>query len=422
MKRTRFMFFGMVVLLSCFLSASVVAGELKEGTIINQGNIDKIKNDTFEGHTIASLLTDKMELMIKKYNIYYTLKHTNEIQVDPRYYKATELYSKHVKYDPKTRLVTGYKAGWPFPKISMSDPVAGDKVLYNFVLGYPSGDVEYFDKFKYLFIDTKRGLERSQVWAYLTYRLVNRMNGEPVEGDGKIYRNLAVFALAPSDIKGLGVYKETYIDGRVQNVWAYVKSVRRTRRLSGGAWMDPIGGTDQLNDEIHGFDALPPWYPQVKLLGKRWILALANANSPNIYDNKAGTLEEYPHTDLKNPPYCNNKGGFEPREVYVVEVTTPKEHPESKKVIYFDTKYFVPYMVEANDRQGNFWKFIMTGRNPFKTDDGVITISSAWALFYDTKANHATIYMDHPSWRTNPKGANRSWVSLDAMVKMSQTK
>ena len=43
------------------ISGFATAAEVPVGTVISAANIDKIKNDTFERYTIASLLTEKIE-------------------------------------------------------------------------------------------------------------------------------------------------------------------------------------------------------------------------------------------------------------------------------------------------------------------------------------------------------------------------
>ena len=55
--------------------------------------------------------------------------------------------------------------------------------------------------------------------------------------------------------------------------------------------MDPVGATDILQDDIACWSGRPSWYPKIKLLGKRWILAIAHT-SHDWNEAKKGTLEE----------------------------------------------------------------------------------------------------------------------------------
>ena len=97
-------------------------------------------------------------------------------------------------------------------------------------------------------------------------------------GFGNIAQKTYFVAHYPQDIRGLGLFSVRYnqADSKVpDDSYAYLKSVRRVRRLSGGAWMDPIGGTDQLYDDWDIWDAAPTKYKSNKLIEKRWVLACA---------------------------------------------------------------------------------------------------------------------------------------------------
>jgi hypothetical protein len=423
MNRSKYVIAGMVCLLAGLLAWPAVAGELKPGTAINASNFDSLKNETFEGHTIASMVTDKMEIMIRKWGMVLKLKNSKEVPVDPRLIEATKKYAGQAKYDTKSRLVTGYKAGVPFPDVTQDDPNAGDKVMWNHHYGAPHGDVMDFRKFAYLLIDGNRGLERTQHWFFIRAFLKGKLaSANPIEGDGSVISKTLLFCTYPADIKGLGTFAIRYDDGRVEDNWAYIKTVRRTRRLSGGAWMDPIGGTDQLNDDIEIFNAFPTWYPKFKVLGKRWILAVANAAPLSWDESKKGTPAEWPMVDLKTAPYWNFTEGYEPREVWIVEGTTPKEHPYSKKIMYMDTKIHRAYYAEAYDRKGEFWKFMNFVLKPYKGDDGSPAVVSAMGNTIDMQRRHATIFVSHPSWRINPVGISGESVTLGKLEEAGQGK
>jgi hypothetical protein len=55
--------------------------------------------------------------------------------------------------------------------------------------------------------------------------------------------------------------------------------------------------------------------------------------------------------------YWNPNVDWEPREVYVLEVTMPKEHPYSKRTMYTETRFPRFYMTEHYDKSGQFVKF-----------------------------------------------------------------
>lgn len=394
--------FGATFSILTILGNTVLAKELPVGTVISKANIDLIHNDTFEGHKVADLLTEKTEWQVRNYNLRIKLRNSEPLELDPKYIEATKKYSKNVKYDPKTKEVTGWTAGMPFPNVALDDPDAGAKLVWNKYLAFPVGDSVNYSKFAFLLIDGNTGLERVQHWVMTRYSLKGRLVGEPVEGDGSILSNTLLYATYPQDIKGLGTFTTRYDSPKVEDEWAYIKSSRRIRRLSGGSWMDPIGGTDQLNDDLENWNARPSWYSGFKLVGKRWILAIAHTSAGkgkstrgswnNVADSKKNTMEEFPYIDLQTPPYWNANAEWEPKEVYVIEATPPAEHPYGKRVMYMDASYPRIYIQEVYDKKGQFWKYINFLTDPIIGKDGYVATASIQGHTQDFQRNHATVF------------------------------
>lgn len=373
---------------------SAGAAELKPGDVINAANIDKVKNDTFEGKTVASLLTEKLEWQIKNYNLVIKLRHSEEVAVNQRDVDATKKYAAEVKFDAATNEVTGYKGGLPFPNVDMKDPKAGYKLLYN---NYYMGTIgSSFDSpYSFALIDGEKGMERVQRWTTTRYNMKNQTNkANPVEGDGSMVSKTLLYALGPYDIKGIGTFSIRHDGPQLEDNWAYIKSVRRTRRLSGGSWMDTMVG-DQLSDEYDIWSARPSWYPEVKLVSKRWVLAIVHSQLPIVDESKKDTLDEFPRVNLKSKPYWNPVAEWEPREVYVLEATPPQVHPYGKKVLYMETKFPRFYMGEYYDKAGQFWKFQQVLTTPQTGEDGYIGMAPLQGHTIDFKRKHATIYFGH---------------------------
>lgn len=408
-------------LLGLVASAAIpfaMAAELPAGTVIDKSNLDQVKNDTFEGHTIASLLTEKVEWQIRNWNLKIPLDHADPVELDPRYIDATQKYASQVKFDPQTREVTGWVAGVPFPSVSESDPNAGDKLIWNFYYASPEGDVAN-NKATFLLIDGDKGLESTQDWLFQRYYHKGRLGGDkPVLGDGSVLSKTLFVATSPQDIKGVGTFTIRYDEARVEDSWAYIRSARRTRRLSGGAWMDPVGGLDFLNDDIYVWNARPSWYPEIKLVGKRWILAVSDAKL-GYNPEKKGTPEEWSTVDLNSPPYWNPVQTWQPREVWVIEATAPAEHPYSKKVVYMDVNYPKLYLGEAYDKKGDFWKFINFQTTPSTGADGIKYVSSIQGHVIDFKSKHASIFLFR-DYSLNEKGIKANDVSISALESIAR--
>jgi len=398
MKAT-FLSSSLVAALIGVASLPTLAADLTEGTVISAANIDQVKDAMFEGHTIGSMLTEKMEWRIRNSGWKLTLEKSKNTPLDPRWVKASKANEGKTKINDESCKVDGWEAGEPFPSIDINDPQAAKKVIWNLNLGSLLGDVSSAQNFAQLLIDGKSGIHAELVADFTRFNMKGRLTGGPatIGTDDESTRQLLFFK-APSDVKGLGTYTVMYDSAKVPDVWAYIPAVRRVRRLSGGAWMDPVGTSDQLQDDLDGFNARPCWYPGYKMLGKRWILAPANGKL-DVWNRKASsTAEKYPTLE-QSVPFWNLSDSFEPREVYVVEIETPSQHPYSKKVVYIDAEYPRVHYAEAYNRKGEFWKFIEIHSYVNQKDGDIRTISAA---VIDFQRNHATISLiDAPTWRTN---------------------
>lgn len=271
------------------------AAELPPGTVISADNIDKIKNDTFEGHTIASLLTEKMEWRIRNNGWKLPLAKSQKIKLDPKWQKASEANAGKTKINAETCQVDGWAAGQPFPNIDMKDPQAAEKVIWNWHLGQLLGDVAIVPFYTQVLIDSQKGVHAEPVAEFTRYSMKGRMSGgDSVEGDGSQRGRQLLYFKSPSDMKGIGTFTIQYDSAKVNDVWAYVPAVRRVRRLSGGAWMDPVGSSDQLQDDLDIFNARPCWYKGYKMLGKRHVLAVVHSKYP-LWNAKGDSFEKkYP--------------------------------------------------------------------------------------------------------------------------------
>ena len=423
-SRRRFGKQALAIGLGACVVGHVQAGELQAGFVITKDNFDKIKTETFEGKTIASMVPDKLELMIKKFGLTIKLAHSKKIEMDPKYVNATKEYAKNVKFDPATRTMSGWKAGMPFPPetIKLDDPTAGDKVIWNLRAATYGATMDLRD-ISFVFINGGTGVERVQRWQSRRYYMEGRLDGGPVsEGDGTISQKTYLFATSPQDIRCLGTFSIRYNDptsAKPDDTWAYLKSVRRTRRLSGGAWMDPIGGTDQLYDDWDIWDAFPTKYRANKLVGKRWVLAVAHSPLVSVDNSKRDTPAEFPSVGLTEAPYYfpAKHIEWEPREVYVVEGTPPAEHPYSKKVVYMEVNFPRPYLGEMYDQKGEFWKYLIFQNRPDTGEDGYKAVMPVVGHVVDVKRNHSTTWA--ANMKANPKGVKESDVSLSKLEEVA---
>ncbi|MDP1627382.1 DUF1329 domain-containing protein [Parvibaculum sp.] len=385
------------VLLAC---ASVLmfspsqAAELNAGDIISAANIDQVMNDTFEGHTIRELVTDKVEYMIRNHGLKIPLKNSEVIEFPEIDRENTQKYAGDVKIDPNTLEVTGYKSGTPFPEIDVNDPLGGHKALWNYYYQNTYGNM-FEGNYTFLFINTNRGVERTQRWYTLSLKMKGRRTGEPVLGDGSLVKKQLLYATEPYDIRGIGIYTQRYDSPKLEDNWAYVKSVRRTRQLSGSSWMDNLAGGVQLNDEYDGFSGRPSWYPESKIVRKRWVLAVAHLPAPLVVEGASNIDERYPTLDLQNAPYAmpTTNVKWEPREVYEIELKMPPEHPYSKRVMYMETQFPRIYNVEHYGKGGDFAKISFVFSRPIIGGEGTLGMLPDQGICFDINRQEAFVYL-----------------------------
>ena len=373
-------------------TGAVMAEELAEGTVIDASNLADVLDDTFEGHTIEEMLPESMQAWIRDHNMQVPLQHSQELTFPAGLKAATEKYAGTASFNPETKLVDNWVAGTPFAphsELSVDDPHAGYKAAWNFFLTPAFRPDSIQTEAPTLLIDGVKGVEQSQ--QLINYQLIlkGRTTGGPVNLEPEepaLFKRQLIIVTEPYDIAGLGSFSERYLDGRQDNAWAYVKSVRRTRRISGNVWADPLANTDLLGDDNGIMDSNPAWYKDVKLVERTWLLASAHTQGMVTKEIVAERL------DTQNPPYWNLIGnGYEPREVYVIEVINPETVPYSRKVVYMDTQRPQNYYSVMYDRKGDFWRTNLFTYNKTVADNGDPAYAVSIFNTVDWQKMHATV-------------------------------
>ncbi len=372
--------------------------EVPPGTIIDASTYDDLKDALFEGKRIGDMILSQKEFQIRNEGARMELVATQANDNDYRVMQATERYKGTAKVDPNTYDIMDYQSGIPFPEIAENDPAGGAKAIWNLVYGSRTGD-SFHQVINFVFVDADIGVERIQKWWLRRYHMLTRVGANaPMEGDGSIFHRTLLTAQYPQDVRGIGTFTIRYSDGRLDDTWAYIRTVRRVRRLSGGAWVDTIGGTDEIQDDIFHFNAYPGWYKNLEIKGKRWVLASAYSRHPGHEDDglDAG---DYPGIVSDHAPYWARQDVYQPREVWIVECIPPEIHPYSKKILYIQTDNWYPQIMDAWDKKGEYWKWSDIGWFPAPVQDGFIDPESGkvdimmapgWASFIDYQRRHAT--------------------------------
>lgn len=384
------------------LVSGAQAQDIAPGTVINAANIDQVKAQTFQGKPLADLILPTQEKMIRELGLQMRLQSTQQIQVDPKLVAATKENAGKSTLDDKKRL-QNFVTGMPFASIDANNPADGIKLAYNFMRGAWYADVLDYNPMYFALINGQKGFEREQHWRFGRYLADGAINPALKDPNGEIAKYEVVLNKYPNDSRGLGVLTIQYTDARLPDVYAYVRSVRRVRRLSSNAWADPLSSTDLLNDESFGMSLDPSWYQEWKLLGKRWILG--SAHSTVAVSTDSGN--RFPMIDATKAPYWNILDDWEPREVFVVEATPGPGHLLSRKVQYYDAELHAPMLhwQEFYDKKNELWRIENCNYRPTKRDDGSMAQTVSYVPVYDLQRLHATIVFADPQGRHNYDGA-----------------
>ncbi len=283
------------------------------------------------------------------------------IPIPSAYQKATEAFSGQVTLDDRNML-QNWVAGRPFPRLSADDPKVAVKIMYDFL------HTHYFtDDLNLHLVDADTGslyidangnrhynVERHFVadWVRIL-PFSGRLHHEPKplipNNADQAFRKSGLYPLIePFDLKGVGGISTRYIDqGRQDDTWLYLPTLRRVRRLSSAQRSDALFGQDIDVDSYGGYAGQIPWF-EWKLLGEKPMLASL-------------------HGTRLPPETCPKDGGMtfcEPWEmrpsVWILE-GRPKvaNYAYSKRVIFVDKESnFIVYS-DLYDQNEELWKVVM---------------------------------------------------------------
>ena len=402
------------------LGGAAQAEEVAEGTLLSAATIDSLLDKTLDGQPIRSVLVGQQEKMIRQYGWQMKLVKATPVKVTSGLLELTEKHKGEASLDAGKHLVN-YTTGVPFPDLDPADPDAGYKLTYNILRVGWLGDALNLQPLNFLIIDGKRGLEKEQGWVYRRFLMSGRLTEPPVL-DSTIAKYEALVNVYPNDTRGLGLLTVNYADGRLPDVYAYVKSLRRVRRLSSGAWADPVQGTDLLFDDTFGLNLDPTWYDNWKLLGKRKALVV-DKSIMSVMDEKASGNAKYPFMRLGEAPYWNFiADNYEVHDVYELEGLPKNNHLVSRRHMFVGATLGAPkfYWQDHYDRKGEHWHTEVVSYKDWKWDDGRTGPTVTGVLLVDVQRLHATAFGYSSGFHFNEPGAKAADYTPEALPRMLQ--
>jgi uncharacterized protein DUF1329 len=279
---------------------------------------------------------------------------TIPIPLPAKYLDDTEKFSGRVHL---TKLTTGgyvpagYVAGLPFPSPLSGDPaLVGQRIFWNSYYRYQPR-VQGAPNYSYT-LDREGNMtqtsESTEVNSQLAF-LSDISFPQKISSGGPFYVAKFQEQIAPEQSKYLTLLDLIPTDPtRLDELYEYVPTLRRSSRLSQAARCAPVFGSDYLiDDENEGPPGLPQLF-EIKYLGEKKILALEHATQ-SAFDSP-GTP-----TQLDDKYYYGGSSGIIPfpkpssgkwelRDCYVVSLKRLPQFAESccygKRVMYIDKENY----------------------------------------------------------------------------------
>jgi len=357
----------------------------KAGLAIDKANVDGFRKWVPPG----------LALLIDKYALTLTTRAYEAVHPSRGYVEATnrnrgKAAIDWASTDLRKNALSGYAGGLPFPRPhDEADPLkAGRMIAYDYRYAYRGDDGAFH--YGVYWVSAITGVERSEEWQwrYIT-RTRYRTDVEPIPtlsglGDDVAGRSMT-WAIFPQDKRGFAALYSVYDDPRDIQGWIYVPTMRRVLRASFGTRGDAWNSTDLLYEDVHGYTGYPEWM-NWKLVARQTMLAPVHSGL------EAGKEARDKSFDFATWPHWNPKMQWEPRPVYVLEVT-PRlpDYPYSKMTMYIDAETYAIVLKEMSDRKGKLWK-VLVNASSASPDLDRFPLRIGTSLVVDLQAEHATVF------------------------------
>jgi hypothetical protein len=266
----------------------------------------------------------------------------------------------------------GYVAGVPFPK--PDGELKASQIFYNtWTYYFPS--FTYFDdiscqidRFRNLF---PQGVDVQQ-WR-MSHASDEGFPTNPDYGKG-ILQASRYFVKFPEQSKYTTQLAHLPDDPeKLQEIYVFLPSLRRSLRLSSAARCSPILGSDWTQDDNGDGMFLQPANFSMKLLGEKKVIAIMHADIDHMYGgNSAGGEKLYDRVSMPGWP-SPLVGKWEVRDAYVLDVVPLPAMGGSycygHKIIFVDKESFVQLYFDNYDPSGKLYKTELMYYRPLEVSD-----------------------------------------------------
>jgi hypothetical protein len=342
---------------------------------------------------------------------------TTPIPLPAKYLDDTEKFSDRVKliklpsggYVPE-----GYVAGIPFPHPLDGDPdLVGQKIFWNSYYRYQPR-VQGASNFSYTLDrsgDMTQSSEVTEVNSQLSF-LSDIGLPNTISDSNPYYQARFQEQIAPEQSKYSTLLDLIPSDPtRLDELYEYVPSLRRSLRLSQAARCAPVFGSDYLiDDENDGPPGLPQLF-KIHYLGEKQILALEHATTAS-FDSPGTPTQLDPQYYYRGargvvPLPKPAAGKWEIRDCYVISMERLPQFADGycygKRVIYIDKEnYFAGAQLDLYDSAGSLYKSQMIFSYPApvpETHGDVVELTAGPNISYliNFKDEHVSISPSLPA-------------------------
>jgi hypothetical protein len=323
---------------------------------------------------------------------------TVPIPMPKKFAADTEKYSGQAtlkQIDTGGYTIDNYQAGLPFP--NPKEPQLGYKVAYN--------NWYYWRPFVYTYLSSLYRVDRN-LSVYKTtggvnnWRVAHLSDGDmPMQMPyaGPYFLLIRNPQFTPEQNRYLTTLQMLYSDpAHVQDSYIFLPSLRRSLRLSTASRCAPLTGSDWVYDDNGGGMYFQVPYFNVKVLGKKKILALVHEKQCTRSDKKdcfnlAGSVPGWPKPEM---------GAWEVIDAYVLDVTPLPalgRYCYPHKIAYIaTTNAWILTWWEVYDDNGKLWKLDKASYRPVPIGNGESTTINGIvdASVLDFQNTHASVSLN----------------------------
>jgi hypothetical protein len=361
------------------------------GMVIDQSNADQFQ----------AIMDEALFKFVKEGWVTIRTAETTDFPLSDDYVNATRQFSAAVTLNEDGTL-SNFVAGRAYPQEPQADdPLAGQKLVWNYQYGFNSGDSETIYPFWWTFRNVDTGkIERTLKFEWHFLNFTHRVTFDPKpafeENPGDVYRGIYSMVKEPFDLANTQLLIHRYqSDTKRDDAWLYVGFQRRVRRLAAGQITDAFLGSDLMIEDFEGYNGRVTDYNWEFGGTRNLLLPFYYHNQMELANVPEDDPDGYRFIDVEGKGNCFPKVTYQLRKTFTL-IGTPKDpnHPIGKRVINLDAQTMTMASLVTYDRKGDMWKWFPIGKahsdHHLDINKGKGVALDDYAVLIDIQANHCT--------------------------------